>query len=81
MPDWANFVGASPLAFGTPQPFVSQGEKERLTQMEAMLNPNLPPMQYSGRGYVGMPMQPNYANDPYTAELLGYLRSVGAVNY
>jgi hypothetical protein len=60
---------------------VSQGEKERLTQMEAMLNPNLPPMQYSGRGYVGMPMQPKYSNDPYTAELLGYLRSVGAVNY
>jgi len=81
MPDWANFVGTSPLAFGTRQPFVSQGEKERLTQMEPTLEPSLPPMQYSGRGYVGMPMQPNYANDPYKAELLGYLRSVGAVNY
>lgn len=42
--------------------------------------PMMPQKQYSGRGYVGMPME-SFANTPEAMGVLDYLRGIGAVNY
>ncbi len=46
-----------------------------------MTEPALPPKQYSGRGYVGMPMMPIFGADPLYSETLRYLREKGLVDY
>ena len=53
---------------------------DAFTRKEPMLDPVLPPMAYSGRGYVGMPIQPELQQDEY-AQALEYLRQLGQVNY
>lgn len=45
-----------------------------------MAPPAEPPMQYSGRGTVGMPMPP-FAQSPEEQQVIEYLRSIGAINY
>ena len=59
--------------YGMPQPTPYDDAILRLARMDQP--------QYSGRGYVGMPMDPFYASDPMYSDTLAYLRSLGMASY